>query len=111
MRLTHSIPLSEVSSVDVEERQEGGSEEKFLFAPGLGQGLGPSGYGGGRGPRASSPKTVTDVTVRTKDHQEALWVVDDRGGAWVRERLTPVLRGHRVPFYDDLPPGERSTRS
>lgn len=108
-RPTHSIPLSEVSSVEVQERQEGGSAEKFLMVPGLAQSLGPGTFGGGRGSRASAPKTVTDVTVRTKDGQDALWVVEDRGGAWVRERLTRVLREHRIPYYDDLPPDERST--
>lgn|SRR5665213_2932665 len=105
LRLTHWLPLSDVSSVDVKERQVGGSESQVLMA----QGLGFSGMGGGRGPRASAPKLVTDVTVRTKDGQEALWVVEDRGGDWVRERLTGVLRQQHIPYYDDLPPGERST--
>lgn len=109
LRLTHSISLSDVSSVDIEERQEGGSEGKILMAQGLAQGLGSGVFGGGRGSQASSPRVVTDVTVRTKDSQDALWVVEDRGGEWVRERLTRVLRAHRIPFYDDLPPSERAT--
>lgn len=109
LRLTHSIPLSEVSSVDVKERQVGGSEEKILMTHGLAQSLGPGAFGGGRGSRASSPKVVTDVTVRTKDGQDALWVVEDRGGERVRARLTGVLREYRIPYYDDLSPGERST--
>ena len=110
LRLTHSIPLSDVASVDVKERREGGSEGKILLAEGLAQSLGPGAFGAGRGSRASPPKVVTDVTVRTKDGQDALWVVDDRGGAWVRDRLTSILRDHRIPYYDDLPPGERATR-
>jgi len=109
LRLTHSIPLSDVTSVDVKERQVGGSEETTMMAQGLGMGLGPGGIGGGRGSRASSPKLVTDVTVRTRDGQDALWVVEDRDGEWVRERLTPVLGDHHIPYYDDLPPGQRST--
>lgn len=108
-RLTHSIPLGDVSSVDVQERREGGSEGKFLMAEGLAQSLGPGAFGAGRGSKASSPKVVTDVTVRTKDGQDALWVVEDRGAEWVRGRLTGVLRQHGIPYYDDLPPGERST--
>ena len=113
LRLTHWFPLSDVTSVDVKERQVGGSAETTMMAPGLGMGLGmgmgSGGVGGGRGSPASSPKLVTDVTVRTRDGQDALWVVEDRDGAWVRERLTPVLRHHHIPFYDDLPPGQRST--
>ena len=105
LRLTHSIPLSDVASIDVQERQMGGSESQVLMATGLGF----TGMGGGRGPRASSPKVMTDVTVHTKDGQEALWVVDDRGGDWVRERLTPVLRERGIPYSEDLPPGERAT--
>jgi hypothetical protein len=105
LRLTHWIPLSDVSSVDVKERQVGGSEGMVLMA----QGLGFSGMGGGRGPKASFPKLMTDVTVRTKDRQEALWVVEERGGDWVRARLTRVLRKQDIPYYDDLPPGERAT--
>lgn len=108
-RLTHSIPLSDVSSVDVRERREGGSEEKILLAEGLAQSLGPGAFGAGRGSRATPPKVVTDLTVRTKDGQDALWVVEDRGAEWVRGRLTGVLRDHGIPYSDDLPPGERPT--
>lgn len=108
LSLTHSIPLGDVSSVDIVERHEGGSEGKILMAQGLAQTLGSGALGGGRGSPGSTPKVVTDVTVRTKDRQHALWVVEDRGGAWVRGRLTGVLHAHRIPFYDDLAPSDRS---
>ena len=79
------------------------------MAEGLAQSLGPGAFGAGGGSRASSPKVVTDVTVRTKDGQDARRVVEDRGAEWVRGRLTRVLLEHRIPYYDDLPPGDRST--
>jgi hypothetical protein len=106
---THTIPLADVTSVDVNERLAGGSEGRELMAAGLGVGLGSGGMGAGRGPGASSPVVVTDVIAGTRDGQDALWVVEGRNAAWVRERLTPVLRAHHIPYYDDLPPGQRST--
>jgi hypothetical protein len=103
-KLTHSLPLGDVSSVDVREREFGGSDAQLYFAAGAGfGGLGRSG-----GPPASRPKVMTDITVRTKDGQEALWVVEGRRADWIRERLTPVLKEARIPYYDDLPPAERT---
>ncbi len=104
VKLTHGLPLSEVSSVDVKEREFGGSDAKVLFAAGAGYRGGP-GVGGAP---ASRPKVMTDITVRTKDGQEAVWVVEGRRAEWVRERLTPVLRHSGIPYYDDLPPRERT---
>jgi hypothetical protein len=103
VRLTHGFPLSEVSSVDVKEREFGGSDAQVFFAAGAGYRGGP-GVGGSP---ASRPKVMTDITVRTKDGQDAVWVVEGRRADWVRERLTPVLRHSGIPYYDDLPPQER----
>jgi len=104
VKLTHGVPLSDVSSVDVKEREFGGSDAQVLFAAGAVFG----GLRRGGGPPASRPKVMTDITVRTKDGQDALWVVDGRRADWVRERLTPVLQQARIPYYDDLPPQERT---
>ena len=38
LRLTHGFPLSEVSSVDVKEREFGGSDAQIFFAAGAGFG-------------------------------------------------------------------------
>ena len=100
LNLTHGIPLSAVSSIDVKEREFGGSDAQAFFSAGVGFG----GLRRGCGPPATAPKVMTDVTVRTKDGQEALWVVEEHGAAWVRERLTSVLRQVRIPYDDDLPP-------
>jgi hypothetical protein len=103
VRLTHGFPLAEVSSVDVKEREFGGSDERFFFAAGVG-------FGGARrggGPPASRPKAMTDITVRTKDGQDALWVVEGRRADWVRERLTPILKQAQIPYYDDVLPSEQ----
>jgi hypothetical protein len=109
LRLTHSVPLTDVATVAVEVRRVGGSEARTLMAPGLGGGMGQGGTGAGRGPHATGPKLVTDVIVRTTDGQEARWVVEDRDGQWVRERLTPVLRSHGIPYADDPPSPAHST--
>jgi hypothetical protein len=106
-RLTHGFPLSEVLSVDVKEREFGGTDEQFFATAGTGFGL--ARRGGGR--PASLPKTMTDITVRTDDGQEALWVVEGRRSDWVRQRLTPVLQQAGIPYYDDLPPEDRTDPS
>ena len=68
VKLTHGLPLSEVSSVEVKEREFGGSDAQVLFAA-------CAGFGGlrrGGGPPGSRPKIMTDITVRTKDGQDAV---------------------------------------
>jgi hypothetical protein len=102
VRLTHGFPLTDVSSVDVKEREFGGSDEQIFVAAGVGFG----GVRRGGGPRASRPKVMTDITVRTKDGQDALWVVEGRRADWVRERLTPILKRAQIPYYDDVPRSE-----
>ena len=86
--LTHGISLDEVSSVEVDERQVGGSDEQTLVASGLSPG---TVYRPGGRP-ASRPKQITEISVRTKDGQTGLWEVEHRGGDWVRGKLGPVLR-------------------
>jgi hypothetical protein len=91
--------------VDVKEREFGGTDEQIFFAAGMGFG----GLRRGGAPPASRPKVMTDITVRTKDGQEALWVVEGRQADWVQKRLTPVLERARIPYYDDLPPKDRTS--
>jgi hypothetical protein len=98
-RLARSIPLTDVASVDVTERQVGGTDAQTLMAFGVQPALTK---------HASPPKQITDVTVHTRDGQEARWVVEQRSADWVKKRLTPALRRTRIPYYDELPPGARA---
>lgn len=82
-RLTHGIPLKDVAGVEITERSLGGTQ---------GQTLAGLGFGRPGATPASQPKQVTEITVRTKDGQEGLWLVDHRGGDWVRSRLAPTLK-------------------
>jgi len=101
-RLTHSIPLDSVASIEVVENAFGGTEAQTFVA------LGVSGGSPRRlGRPGSDPKQVTVITVRTKDFQDTAWEVEGRGAEWVRERLTPILRQAGIPYYDALPPSER----
>jgi len=104
VRLTHGFPLADVSSVDVKEREFGGTDEQIFFAAG-------AAFGGLRrgGAPASRPKVMTDITVRTKDGQEALWVIEGRRADWVQKRLTPVLKQAGIPYHDDVLPMDRTT--
>jgi hypothetical protein len=98
LHLTHSIPLADVTSVEVAPRDGGGVGEQVLVAFGV----------SGPGRLAHAPAVVTDVTVRTTDGREASWVVEDRDARWVRERLAPALADAGIPFYGDpVPPGSR----
>jgi len=99
VRLTHSLPMAEVASIEVAERGTSGTSAGTFAAPGL--------LPGRKFPSAS-PKQFTDVMVHTRDGQAALWVVEGRGGEWVRATLAPALRQAGVPFHDDLPPGQRA---
>ena len=96
--LTHSIPLTEVLSVEVTERVFGQTDLQISVMPGL-----PL----DRHVRGTAPKHVTDVVVRTKDGKEALWTVENRSSDWVRERLRHALNDAGIPFYDDLLPDQR----
>jgi len=98
LSLTHSIPLVSVTSVDVSEREFGGTEAQTLMAFGAQPVVTK---------HASKPKQVTDITVRTRDGYEALWTVEQRGADWVQKRLTPALQQARIPYYADLPPSGR----
>ena len=102
-RLTHSIRLDTVASIEVVENAFGGTEGQTFVA------LGVSGGNPRRlGSPASEPKQVTIITVRTKDGQDPAWEVEGHSADWVRERLTPALRQAHIPYYDDLPPSERT---
>jgi hypothetical protein len=100
LSLTHAIPLASVTSVNVTERQVGGAQAKTLMAFGA-QPMVTK--------HAAEPKQVTDITVRTRDGKQALWIVKQRGADWVRERLTPALQNARIPYYDELPPSARDS--
>jgi hypothetical protein len=97
LRLTHGIPLSDVLSVEVDARDGGGVDAQTLLSFGAVDG----------GMRfAHPPAVITDVTVRSRDGQEAAWVVEERDVRWVRERLAPALLDAGIPFYGDpVPPG------
>ena len=86
-RLNHSIPLADVAGVEVNERQVGGSDEQTLMSSGMSPGIA---YRPGGRP-ASKPKQITEVTIKTKDGQEGLWLVEHRGADWVRSTLAPAL--------------------
>lgn len=90
--LSHGIPLSDVASVEVIERQVGKAKVGATLA------LGAVGALAGK-----SSKTQTDIIVRAKDGQQANWQVHQRGAAWVRGKLSPVLHEAGVPFHDDAP--------
>ena len=98
LRLTHSIPLTDVESVEVTERSFGGSDVQITVMPGLPLTRTVTGTG---------PKQVTEVTVRTSDGQQALWLIEHRGDEWTREQLRPALKQARIPFYDELLPKDR----
>ncbi len=100
-KLTHGIPLSDVGSIEVTKEQFGGSEAQTLLS------MGTVKLGSTRGSPGSEPAQVTLVTVCTREGQEPVWEVEDRGADWVRERLTPVLRRAGVRHYDGPSPQER----
>ena len=92
--LSHSISLDEVAGAEVNERQVGGSDEQTLVASGVSPGIA---YRPGGRP-ASRPKQITEITVRTKDGQAGLWVVERRGGDWVRSKLAQPLKEAGIPI-------------
>ncbi len=98
LKLTHGIPLADVQSVEVSERRVGGADVQIRAMPGLPLTRRVSG---------AAPSQITEVTVRTVDGQQALWLIRDRGAAWTKERLGPPLSEAGVPFYEDLLPGDR----
>jgi hypothetical protein len=83
LSLTHGIPLSSVSSIDVVERATEGSTARPMLAEGV--------YSAHRTP-AVKPKQYTEINVRTHDGQVGLWIVENRGGEWVRDRIAPALQ-------------------
>lgn len=95
LRLSHSIPLTDVASVTIAQR---GTEEPPGGGPLLAVGGGGP-YGlGGVGIQHAKAKITTDLMVRTVDGQEAHWIIEQRGGAWLQAKLSDVLRSHRIPL-------------
>lgn len=101
--LSHSVPLTDVASIEVTEHEFGGSEGQTLV------GLGTMNVGGvgRRGSPGSEPKQTTVITVRTNDGQEPVWEVERKGAEWVRDRLSPAPSNVGISHYDDLPPQDR----
>jgi hypothetical protein len=95
---SRAVPLTDVTSIEVSERQVGGAEAQTLMAFGVQPSVTK---------HAALPKQVTDITIRTRNGEQARWTVEQRSADWVRERLTPALRQARIPYYDELPPGAR----
>jgi hypothetical protein len=93
--LSHSIPLTDVAAVTISQRgtaAPGGSGPLLAVgAPGL-NGLGSGGF------LSQAAKITTDLIVRTRDGQEAHWVVEQRGGAWVQEKLGDLLHNLGIPL-------------
>jgi hypothetical protein len=87
-RLTHSVPLSDVVSVTIAQRgiAESTDGSRMLAFNGVYGGKGLSGA-------PMEPRVTTDITVRTKDGQEAHWTVEQRDGGWVHDKLAAVLGG------------------
>jgi hypothetical protein len=83
LSLTHAIPLSSVSSVEVTERTTEGAKARPIMAAGV--------YGSRRSP-AAKPKQFTEINVRTDDGEVGLWVVERHGGDWVRNKLARPLQ-------------------
>ena len=86
LSLTHSIPLTDVATVVVAQREV---EESMVGGPVLAAGLMA---GGGGILSTKRPRVTTDITVRTRDGQEAQWTVEQRDGDWVRDKLAAALR-------------------
>jgi len=86
--LTHSIPLSDVVSVVIAQRGVDNQERAADYRLAVG-GV----YGGGRGfsTAPKEPRVTTDITVRTRDGQEGRWVVEQRDGGWVHDKLSAPL--------------------
>jgi hypothetical protein len=86
-RLTHSVPLSDVVSVTIAQRgvAESTDGDRFLAFNAL--------YGEGKGLSGApkEPRVTTDITVRTKDGQDACWTVKQRDGGWVHDKLAAAL--------------------
>jgi hypothetical protein len=85
LSLTHSIPLTDVATVVVAQREV---EESTAGGPVLAAGL----MGGGGILSSTHPRVTTDITVHTRDGQEAQWTVEQRDGDWVRAKLAAALR-------------------
>jgi hypothetical protein len=86
-RLTHSIPLTDVASITIAQRgvAESTDGSRYLAFNAL--------YGEGKGLSGApkEPRVTTDISVRTKDGQEARWTVEQRDGGWVHDKLAVVL--------------------
>jgi hypothetical protein len=87
LRLTHGIPLADVASVGLSEREGGGSE--VVNVRGL------------RGLPAERSEVFTDINVHTKDGHTGLWFVEGRDATWVSGKLTAALEAAGIPFADE----------
>lgn len=101
LRLTRSIPMTEVTSVEVSEREIGGANRRVIDAVGVLTRTAAISH---------PPKQLTDIVVRTKDGQEAAWEVNRRGEVWVRDKLRAALDANGVLIYDELRPDQRVHR-
>jgi len=88
LSLTHSIPLMDVATVVVAQREV---EESTAGGPVLAAGV--MGLSGGGGILSTKhPRVTTDIAVQTRDGQEAQRTVEQRDGDWVRDKLAAALR-------------------
>jgi hypothetical protein len=85
--LTHSIPMAQVTSVEVTERVYGETGVPIQVYPGVPM---------VRRVRGTAAKQETEIAVVTKDGQEGHWLVEQRGRDWVLEKVGPALRKARI---------------
>ena len=94
LKLTHSLPLTDVISVVIAQR---GIDDRSVSPDPL---LAFGALHGGRGLTGApqGPKVTTDITVRTRDGQEARWTVEQRDGGWVHDKLAAALHQAGIPL-------------
>jgi hypothetical protein len=93
LRLTHGIPLADVLSVEVSEREGGGSEgDTFTLTALRGASLGIS---------PTDPFVITDIKVHTKTGTSGLWFVEKKDASWVRSKLNAALQEASIPYYNE----------
>jgi hypothetical protein len=93
LKMTHSIPLTDVTSIEVSEREGGGGEGDTFTLSGL--------RGASLGTSPTDPIVITDIKVHTKSGLSGLWFVEKKDSSWVRTNLDAALAEASIPYYDE----------